>query len=141
MIKELKEENFSEFISSNNIVLIDFSATWCGPCKVQGKILEDIAAKYGDKIAIAKVDVDENPRIAEEFHIYAVPSLVFFVKGKLVVFDESSEKTVEPVEESKEFLIESSKLVGVQSEGKLKMIIENLISNIHSNELKTRSEF
>lgn len=133
MVTELKEENFSEFVSSNSIVLVDFSATWCGPCKVQGKILEEIEAKYGDKIAIAKIDIDENPNIANEFNIYAVPSLVFFINGKLVVFDEPGEKTEESLaEKSKELSIESSKLVGVQSEAFLKKIIDNLISTTGS---------
>jgi len=130
VVTELKEDKFSEFVSSNSIVLVDFSATWCGPCKMQGKILEGIEAEYGDKIAVAKVDVDESPNIAREFNIYAVPSLVLFIKGKLVVFnEESGEKTGEESgEESKELSMESSKLVGVQSEELLKKIIDDLIS-------------
>jgi len=129
MVTELKEEKFSEFISSKNIVLVDFSATWCGPCKMQGKILEGIEAEYGDKITVAKVDVDENPNIAREFNVYAVPSLVFFVKGKLVVFnEESEEKTMEKSGTESEEIMECSKLVGVQSEENLKKIIEDLVS-------------
>jgi thioredoxin 1 len=130
LVTELKEEKFSEFVSSNNIVLVDFSATWCGPCKMQGKILEGIEAEYGDKVAIAKVDVDENPKLAQEFNIYAVPSLVFFVKGKRVVFNEESGERAgeQPVEASEELSMESSKLVGVQSEELLKKIIDDLIS-------------
>ncbi|WXG40428.1 MAG: thioredoxin domain-containing protein [Candidatus Freyarchaeum deiterrae] len=134
MVVEVKEEKFSDFVSSNSVVLVDFSATWCGPCKMQGKILEGIEAEYGDKIAVAKVDVDENPNIARTFNVYAVPSLVFFVKGKRVVFDEESgEKTGEASEEeTDELSMECSKLVGVQSEELLKKIIDDLISTAGS---------
>lgn len=124
MVTELKEESFKEFVSSNRIAIIDFSATWCAPCRIQGKVLEGIASELGDKVAIAKVDVDQNPNIAREFNIYAVPSLIFFRKGKLVVFNE--ENVEEAATESDEASIESSKLVGVQSEEVLKKVIELL---------------
>ncbi|MEM2133264.1 MAG: thioredoxin family protein [Candidatus Jordarchaeaceae archaeon] len=122
MVTELKEEKFKEFVSSNPLVLVDFSATWCGPCRIQGKILDNIEAKFGDKIAIAKIDVDQNPNLARDFNIYAVPSLIFFYKGQPVVFD------LEPEESIVEEPIESSKLVGVQSEENLEKIIEELLA-------------
>ncbi|MEM2957894.1 MAG: thioredoxin family protein [Candidatus Freyarchaeota archaeon] len=122
MVTELKEEKFKEFVSSNPLVLVDFSATWCGPCRIQGKILDNIEAKFGDKIAIAKIDVDQNPNLARDFNIYAVPSLIFFYKGQPVVFD------LEPEESIVEAPIESSKLVGVQSEENLEKIIEELLA-------------
>ncbi|MBS7249708.1 MAG: thioredoxin family protein [Candidatus Freyarchaeota archaeon] len=122
VVTELKEEKFKEFVSSNPLVLVDFSATWCGPCRIQGKILDNIEAKFGNKIAIAKIDVDQNPNLARDFNIYAVPSLIFFYKGQPVVFD------LEPEESIVEEPIESSKLVGVQSEENLEKIIEELLA-------------
>ncbi|MGQ9722016.1 MAG: thioredoxin family protein [Candidatus Jordarchaeum sp.] len=128
MVTEINEDNFKEFVSSNKIVLIDFSATWCAPCRIQGKVLEGIEAELGDKVAIAKVDVDQNPNIAREYNIYAVPSLVFFRNGKLVVFNEEGEESIEFLEESEDPSMELAKLVGVQSEEILKKIIELLYS-------------
>lgn len=128
MVTEINEDNFKEFVSSNKIVLIDFSATWCAPCRIQGKVLEGIEAELGDKVAIAKVDVDQNPNIAREYNIYAVPSLVFFRNGKLVVFNEEGEESIESLEDSEDPSMELAKLVGVQSEEILKKIIELLYS-------------
>lgn len=126
MISEIKEENFKEFIASNRIVLVDFGAIWCAPCRIQDKVLESINSEFGDKIAIAKVDVDQNPNIAREFNIYAVPSLIFFHEGKLVIFNEESEDASGEV--SEELSKELSKLIGVQSEELLRKIIETLES-------------
>lgn len=66
----------SEDENKNNIVIMDFMATWCGPCKIQDPILEELKRKFKDKIAFKKIDVDEESDIANEYSIRAVPTLI-----------------------------------------------------------------
>ncbi len=65
-------------------VLYDFFATWCGPCRIQSPIIDDIAAKMGDKVDVKKVDVDKFPDLANKYQISVVPTLVIEKDGKLV---------------------------------------------------------
>lgn len=66
----------SENENKNNIVIMDFMATWCGPCKIQDPILEELKRKFKDKIVFKKIDVDEESDIANEYSIRAVPTLI-----------------------------------------------------------------
>lgn len=83
MIEHLTAETFDAAVSSG-VVLVDFWATWCGPCKMQGKILEDnLADLEAIGLKICKVNVDEAPALAERFGIMSIPTLQFFKDGVL----------------------------------------------------------
>lgn len=65
-------------------VLVDFWATWCGPCRIQGPIVEDIARVYGNKAKVLSMDVDANPVVSQQFGILSIPTLMIFKNGQVV---------------------------------------------------------
>lgn len=77
-----KKESFSELINSNTPVLVDFSAEWCGPCKMMAPILKQLHDQMGDKIRIIKIDIDQSPGAANAYQVQSVPTLILFQKGK-----------------------------------------------------------
>jgi thioredoxin 1 len=76
--------NFNEIIESNGNVLIDFYATWCGPCQTLGPILEQVKKDVGDNLRIVKIDVDKHKDLASKMGVRGVPSLFFYKNGKLI---------------------------------------------------------
>lgn len=99
------EKSFeTEVLGSDTPVLVDFWATWCGPCRMVAPVLEQISKEKDGALKVAKLDIDENPQIAQDFKIMSVPTMILFKGGKPV-------KTI----------------VGAQSKGKLLQVIEEHI--------------
>jgi thioredoxin 1 len=73
-----------DVLEAKEPVLVDFWAEWCGPCRMVGPILDELAKEYDGKIKIAKVNVDENQQVSMDYHIRSIPTLLFFKNGQMV---------------------------------------------------------
>ncbi len=91
------KKSFSDLINSDKPVLIDFTATWCGPCKMQAPILKEVKDKIVDGVSIIKIDIDQNPAVAESYRVQSVPTLMVFQKGE-IKWRESGLKTAVQLE-------------------------------------------
>ena len=103
MVTTLTMENFTAEIASPDLYLVDFWASWCGPCQMMGPIVDTVAAENEGKLKVGKVNVDENRDLAAEYGIQSIPTLLFFRGGRLV-----------------------HQLVGVQPKPQLEQVIEYL---------------
>ncbi|MCR5248414.1 MAG: thioredoxin [Paludibacteraceae bacterium] len=77
-------ENFNDIIKSNQLTLVDFFATWCGPCKMMHPILDQLKEEMGDNIRILKLDVDNNEEVSMQYSIQSVPTLMLFKNGEVL---------------------------------------------------------
>lgn len=81
MVKKISEKEFAE-VQEKNVALIDFSAGWCGPCKMLAPILEEVSEEMSESVTFYNVDVDENPDLAQQFNVTSIPALVILKKGE-----------------------------------------------------------
>lgn len=81
-MKVVEEKDFENEIKTG-VSLVDFYATWCGPCRIMGNIIEDIAQELGEKVNVFKVDVDNAEKISREFGIMSIPTLIIFKEGQM----------------------------------------------------------
>lgn len=84
MALEINKDNFQEILASSKPVVIDFWAEWCGPCRMIGPIIEELANEYADQAIIGKCDVDSNDEIASQFAVRNIPTVIYLKDGKLV---------------------------------------------------------
>ncbi len=81
---ELTDANFDSIINSEKPVLVDFWAEWCGPCKMIGPVVEELAGDYEGRAVVAKLNVDENPNVTARYGVRSIPTLLVFKKGQIV---------------------------------------------------------
>ena len=77
-----KKETFAEILNGETPVLVDFTATWCGPCKMMKPVLEELHQRKGEQLRIIKIDIDQSPAAAQAYQVQSVPTLILFQKGK-----------------------------------------------------------
>ena len=97
----ITNENFASLKNGNQPFVVDFWATWCGPCRMVGPIISELAEKYDGKIVVGKCDVEENEDLAAEFGIRNIPTILFFKNGEVVdklIGAQSKEKFIEKFE-------------------------------------------
>ena len=104
MAQEINGQNFEALITSGQPVVVDFWATWCGPCQMVGPFIEELAHEYEGRVVVGKCDVDQDSDLPGQFNVRNIPTILFFKGGQLV-----------------------KKLVGAQSKEVLKAAIEELL--------------
>ena len=116
MIEEINEAELKNILDNNQIVIIDYSAVWCGPCRIQHMILEKLHDKYKNKgVKIVSIDIDKNRSLAEKINIVAVPTLQIYHKGELLKFPDNED--------------EVDRFIGVQREESLENICDKFLEN------------
>ena len=83
-VQHVDEMHFQQFLATNEFVVIDFWAEWCGPCRRIAPIMDELAIEFGGKVAFGKCNTDDNRRLAMQFNIDAIPAMMLFSKGQLV---------------------------------------------------------
>ena len=85
MVIDITDEKFEEVVVNSDVpAIVDFWAEWCGPCRMVSPIVKELSEEYGDKILVAKMDVDSNPNTAVKYGIRNIPTILFFKNGEIV---------------------------------------------------------
>ena len=84
MVKHVGSAEFERFLGETKVALVDFWATWCGPCRVLGPVIEQLAEEYDGRASVGKVNVDEEGALAQQFGVMSIPTVVVFENGKEV---------------------------------------------------------
>ena len=84
MVQHFTSETFEKAIAGDQAVLVDFWATWCGPCRMIAPVIEEVAAEFDGRAVVGKIDVDEEPALAQRFGVMSVPTLIVLKGGKVV---------------------------------------------------------
>jgi thioredoxin 1 len=80
---EITNDNFKEVLETEKIVVLDFWAEWCGPCRMVGPIIDELAADYEEKVVVSKINVDDNPEISANYGIRNIPTILFLKNGEV----------------------------------------------------------
>ena len=104
MAFEIKDDNLSEVLSQNNVVLVDVWAEWCGPCRILGPTIDEVASEYESKegVVVGKCNVDENSTIATDYKVRSIPTVIVFKNGeeaKRIVGANSKQTYIDAIEE------------------------------------------
>ncbi len=83
-VQQITDSDFDKVVSAGKPVFVDFWAPWCGPCRLVGPIVEELAPTYAGKAVIGKLNVDDNPNVAQRFGVTSIPTMMMFKDGKLV---------------------------------------------------------
>jgi thioredoxin 1 len=83
-VQQITDSDFDKVVSAGQPVFVDFWAPWCGPCRIVGPIVEELAPTYAGKAVIGKLNVDDNPNVAQRFGVTSIPTMMMFKDGKLV---------------------------------------------------------
>lgn len=84
MVLEITDEKFDEVLKSDKLVVVDFWAEWCGPCRMMSSIVDELAEDFADKCVVGKVDCDANPEVCNKYGIRNIPTILFFKNGEIV---------------------------------------------------------